>query len=122
MTEITAPNLMLQNTMADIKTSNIQSITSELDQITLRVITEEPHTPEVKGVTTVSDDALTANVLQSLVPDDTSNDAEEVKQKPYLTQSEAEDDVVLGKAKDVIQKPSRKRDVKREKKAWSDEE
>ena len=79
MTENTAPNMMPENTMTDIKTNNVQSMTTEIDQITLKVIPEEPHTTEFKGFRAVSDDALSENMLQPLVQDDTSNDAEEVK-------------------------------------------
>ena len=82
MTEYTAPNLMLQSTMPGINTNNIQSKTSEMNQITLKFIPVEALITEVKGATAVSDDDLTANVFQSLMIKESVREAPNPEAEP----------------------------------------
>ena len=112
MTEITAPNLMLQNTMADIKTSNIQSMTTEMDQITMQVIPEEPNNTEVKRATAVSDDDLTANVLQSLMTKEEVGEALNPEKEPEA--KDVKEKVILDFDEDKPHYQIRMRDVKRQ--------
>ena len=90
---------MLKSTMPGINTNIIQSITSELDQITLKVISKEAVIKEVKGAAAVPDNDLTANVLQSLMTKEV--DGEALNPEAEQEAKDAKEKVILDFDEDI---------------------